>query len=199
MSNYLNILFIMRKVSIPDQILQELADELVKVTGAKVSYKSRVVMCIKGGNHDLPFDVLSQAKDKFGDILKDYSILWIADAQEEANYAAMNAENSLNANLNEGGYDENQGVIADNQADNHDENTSEKAPDKDKMKCVILLDGPTILTILLARRFGGAASGSSLWLVYNCSYSQSHYGYKGDCIPCSSEIISYMEQLFINH
>ena len=59
----------MRKVSIPDHVLQELADDLVKVTGAQVVYKSRVVMCIKGGNHDLPFDVLHDAKDKFGFLL----------------------------------------------------------------------------------------------------------------------------------
>lgn len=199
MSNYLNILFIMRKVSIPDQILQELADELVKVTGAKVSYKSRVVMCIKGGNHLLPFDVLSQAKDKFGDILKDYSILWIADAQETDDQTDVNAGNTLAVHLDEVGHDEIQGEIANKQSNALGDNTSANTQDEDKPKCVILLDGPAILTILLARRFGGAASGNSLWLVYNCSYSQSHYGYKGDCIPCSSEIISYMEQLFINH
>lgn len=199
MSNYLNILFIMRKVSIPDQILQELADELVKVTGAKVSYKSRVVMCIKGGNHLLPFDVLSQAKDKFGDILKDYSILWIADAQETDDQTDVNAGNTLAVHLDEVGHDEIQGEIANKQSNALGDNTSANTQDEDKPKCVILLDGPAILTILLSRRFGGATGGSSLWLVYNCSYSQSHYGYKGDCIPCSSEIISYMEQLFINH
>lgn len=150
----------MRKVSIPDHVLQELADDLVKVTGAQVVYKSRVVMCIKGGNHDLPFDVLHDAKDKFGDIFKDYSILWIAEPEE---------------------------------------NVKDKQTDlSDKPKCVILLDGPSIMTIWLTRRFGGATGGSSLWLVYNHSYADTHYGYKGDKLPDSGEIISYMEQLF-NH
>ena len=158
MSNYLNILFIMRKVSIPDQILQELADELVKVTGAKVSYKSRVVMCIKGGNHLLPFDVLSQAKDKFGDILKDYSILWIADAQETDDQTDVNAGNTLAVHLDEVGHDEIQGEIANKQSNALGDNTSANTQDEDKPKCVILLDGPAILTILLSRRFGGGST-----------------------------------------
>ena len=73
----------MKKAFIPDQILQELGDVLTSTTGAEVFYKSRAIMCIKGGNHKLPFDVLLNAKDKFGDILKDYNILWIDDKTSE--------------------------------------------------------------------------------------------------------------------
>lgn len=67
----------MKKAFIPDQILHELGDVLTSTIDAEVIYKSRAIMCIKGGNHKLPFEVLQNAKDKFGDVLKDYNILWI--------------------------------------------------------------------------------------------------------------------------
>lgn len=181
MSNYLNI-FIMRKVSIPDHVLQELADDLVKITGAQVAYKSRVVMCIKGGDHQLPFDVLREAKNKFGDILKDYSILWMADnptldrSDSNTDNVVNQAETLVDVDAIHAGHESH-----------------------DKPQCVILLDGPSILTIWLTRRFGGATGGSNLWLVYNHSYVQSHYGYKGDKLPDSGEIISFLEQLFNCH
>lgn len=151
----------MRKVSIPDQVLTELGDELAKQTGAKVIYQSRAVMYIKGGDNELPFDVLQKTKDKFGDLLKDYSILWMTGSSDEI-------------------------------APETEEHSTEKP------KCVIVLNGPSILTIWLTRRFGGATGGSSLWLVYDHSYAQSHYGYKGEEIPHSGEIISYIEQLYNN-
>ena len=151
----------MKKVSIPDQVLTELGDELAKQTGAQVAYKSRAVMCIKGGNNEFPFDVLQKTKDKFGDLLQDYSILWMAgDADENVH------------------------------------GTEEHSTDKPR--CVILLNGPSILTIWWTRCFGGATGGSSLWLVYNHPYAQSHYGYKGEEIPHSGEIISFIEQLYDN-
>lgn len=151
----------MRKVSIPDQVLAELGDELAKQTGAKVVYQSRAVMYIKGGDNELPFDVLQKTKDKFGDLLKDYSILWMTGTAHEI---APEAEEDLT----------------------------------EKPKCVIVLNGPSILTIWLTRRFGGATGGSSLWLVYDHPYVQSHYGYKGEEIPHSGEIISFIEQLYDN-
>ncbi len=73
----------MKKIVIPDQILKELGDELSHVTGADVIYASQKIMCIQGGDKTLPFEVLQKAKDMFGDILKDYNILWMSNASPE--------------------------------------------------------------------------------------------------------------------
>lgn len=131
---------------IPSHILEDLADELANATGASVVYSSQAVMCLRGGNSAPYTDVLKKTREKFGDILKEYNIVWLAD---------------------------NVGV--------------------EELMPVLAFYGDYIISILLARQFGGATTSSRCLLMYNRDYMSNHYGYKGGAVPEMIDIVSFVE------
>lgn len=134
---------------IPSHVLEDLADELAKATGASVGYSSQAVMCLRGGNSAPYTDVLKRTREKFGDILKEYNIVWLADRSRF-----------------------------------------------EELKPIIAFYGDYIISILLARQFGGATTSVCGWLMYNRDYKSNHYGYKGDEAPEMMDVVSFVEQKY---